>query len=62
LRSLGTVFETYIEPLKAHVSSLDDFSGMDAIAVSDELMRMKVTAFKAHANRMATALLSARST
>ena len=58
LRSLGAVYEVYIEPLKANVSSLDDFSGMDANAVSDELMRMKVTEVKTHANRMAKALLN----
>ena len=60
LRAIAPAFEVYVQRFKDNgLESSEDFSGLDAQALSDELMRMKVTDIKVHANRMAREIIKA---
>jgi hypothetical protein len=61
LQGLGPAFEMYVQRFKDKgLESFEDLSGLSADALSDELMRMGVTEFKTHANKMARELVKAR--
>ena len=61
VRGIGPAYEVYVQRFKDQgLESLEDLSGMNAEALSYELMRLGVTEFKAHANRMARELVKAR--
>ena len=61
VRGIGPAYEVYVQRFQDQgLDSLEDLSGMNAEALSNELMRLGVTEFKAHANRMARELVKAR--
>ena len=59
LRNLPSSYEMYIQRFKDHSLEIDDFRGMDAETLSAELINLKITELKTHANRMARELLDA---
>jgi hypothetical protein len=60
LRVIGPAFEVYSQRLKDNgLESLEHLSGLDAHALSGELMRMKVTGMQVDANRTARELVKA---
>jgi hypothetical protein len=64
VRGIGRAYEVYVQRFQDQgLDSLEDLGGMNAEALSDELMRLGVTEFKALkkiANRMARELVKSR--
>ena len=61
LRAVGPVFEKYVQGFKDNgLESFEDLIGLDAPALSNELLQLRVTDSKVHANRMARELMNPR--
>jgi len=61
VRGIGPAYDRYVQRFQDNgLHSLEDLSGMNAEALSDELIQMGITAIRLHANKMAQELVKAR--